>query len=98
MVMICQQIETMKPIRNNILVKPFPPEDISEGGIIVPDSVKTPSNKVKVIEVGNGVANKPMKLKQGDVGYRVKDWGTEVLIDGESHFLMEQDAILAINE
>ena len=85
----------MKPIRTQVLVKPFPSEEKSEGGIFVPDTAKKPSNKVKVVAVGNGFKNKPMLLKEVQTGFRVQDWGQEVLIDGELHFLMEQSAIIA---
>lgn len=78
------------------MVKPFPSDEVSEFGIIVPESLRTPSNKVKVVKVGNGTKDKPMKLKAGQSGYRVKDWGCEVLIEGELYFIMDQDAILAI--
>ena len=36
-----------------------------------------------------------MKLKEGDVGYRVKDWGQDILIDGQLHYIMDMDAIIA---
>ena len=85
----------MKPIRTQVLVKPFPSEEKSEGGIFVPDTAKKPSNKVKIVAVGNGFKNKLMLLKEGQTGFRVQDWGQEVLIDGELHFLMEQSAIIA---
>lgn len=85
----------MKPVGQNILVKPFPPDDISEGGVIVPDSLKKPSNKVTVIAVGPGTEKKPMRIRQGDVGFRIKDCGTEVPIDGETYFLLHQDWLLA---
>jgi len=85
----------MQPIKNQILFKPFPSDKISTGGIIIPDSVQGISNKGTIVKVGNGTKEKPMKLKQGDIGYRVKSWGTEIIIDGELYFLMEQDAILA---
>ena len=86
----------MKPILNNVLVKPFPPSDITEGGIFVPDSVKKPSNKVLIVEVGTGTRTKPMHLKKGQIGYRVKDWGTEIDIKGEKHYLMDASAIIAL--
>ncbi len=86
----------MRPVRNQILVKPFPPNELTQGGLVVPDSVKKPSNKVTIVDVGNGTASRPMRLKRGDVGFRVKAWGQEVLIDGESFFLMEDNAILAL--
>jgi chaperonin GroES len=87
----------IQPIRDNILVKPFDADNISEGGIIVPDSAKKPSNKVMIVAVGNGTGKKPMKLKPGMVGYRTKDWGLEVIWDNELHYLMNDEAILATN-
>lgn len=85
----------MKPIRNNVLVKPFPPSEQSEGGIFVPLSVRKDNNRGTVIAVGNGTKGRPMQFKPGQVVYRVKDWGTPVEIHGEKHFLMDDSAILA---
>lgn len=85
----------IQPIRNNVLVKPFPSDDKSVGGIIVSDAHKAISNKMRVIAVGNGVAKKPMKIKAGDTVFRVQNWGQEIEINGELHFLMDQDSLLA---
>lgn len=85
----------IQPIRNQVLVKPFPSDDVSSGGIYIPLSAQNVSNKVLVVNVGNGTIKKPMKLKPGEIGYRVKNWGVEVVVDGELHFLMESDSILA---
>jgi chaperonin GroES len=85
----------MQPIRNQIVCKPFPSNEVSEFGIIVPESARKPSNKVTITEVGNGTVERPMKLKEGDVGYRVKDWGQDILIDGQLHYIMDMDAIIA---
>ncbi len=81
----------MTPIRNQLLVQPFPSDNITEGGLLIPDSAKKPSAKVKVIKAGN-----KSKVKEGVTAYRVSDWGTEVIIDGVSHFIMEDNTILAI--
>ena len=86
----------MTPIRTQILFKPFPPEAFTEGGLIVPDSVKKPNNKGTIVKVGNGAAGRPMKLTPGQKAIRVQDWGVEGLVDGEQHFLMDMDSILAI--
>lgn len=86
----------MRPILNQVFVRPFPPDDISAGGIIVPDSCKKTSNKVTIVATGNGSKARPMHLKAGDVGFRVKDWGTEVLLDGEKHFIMDMGDIIAL--
>lgn len=86
----------MTPIRNQILVKPFPSDNTTEGGLLIPDSVKKPSAKVKIIKTGSGTTKKPMTLKEGQTAYRVDGWGTEIMIDGELHFIMEDNAILAV--
>jgi hypothetical protein len=36
-----------------------------------------------------------MHLKEKDIVYRVKDWGTPVDIQGERHYIMDQNAIIA---
>lgn len=92
-----EQHNNMTPIRSQILFKPFPPDTISTGGIYVPETAQQVNNKGTVIKVGRGTKDRPMMLKPGDIGHRVKDWGCEVIIDGEKHYLMDQDAILAIN-
>jgi len=85
----------MKAIRDNVLVKPFESDSVTAGGLYVPDSCKEISNKCTIVSVGEGTPKKPMRLKEGQIGYRVRDWGCEVLIDGELHYLMNQDAIIA---
>ena len=86
----------MKPIGQNILIKPFLGDEISEGGIFVPLSARKPSNKGVVMAVGNGSSQKPMQFKEGDKVFRVKGWGQEILVNDELHYLMTQDSILAI--
>lgn len=88
---------SMKPVRNNVLVKCFESSNISEGGIFVPDSAKTDSNKVLVVEVGTGTPKKPMNLRKGDVGFRVKDWGEPIIENGVKYYLMDSSAIIALH-
>lgn len=85
----------MTPIRDNVIVKPFESDNISSGGIIVSDAHKEVSNKVKVIAVGNGTKRLPMNWKPGDVGFRIKDSGDEIVIDGERHFIVKSNWIIA---
>jgi chaperonin GroES len=85
----------MQPIRNNILAKPFPPDIFSEGGILVPESARQESSKMRVIAVGEGTKDRKMIFKPGDIVYRVKDWGTPLEIEGELCYLMDQNAIIA---
>lgn len=86
----------MQPIRGNVLIKPFRTAETSKGGIFIPEMAMRIMNKGEVVAVGNGTKDMPMKLKQGDVVYRVRDWGQEVLVDGELHYIMDQKAVIAI--
>ena len=85
----------VQPIRDQVLVKLFPPEGVSVGGILVPDSYAEENNKAWVVAVGNGVSKKPTRFSPGMVVFRVKNWGTPIEIDGVIHYLMEDTALLA---
>ena len=82
----------MKPIQKKILFKPFIGSEVTAGGLFIPDTARTVSNKGEIVEVGERVT----KVKKGDIGWRVQGWGEEFIINGEKHFVMEQDAILAL--
>ncbi len=86
----------MQPILSPIIFKPFPSPEQTAGGIFVPQNAREISNKGTIVSVGNGTPQKPMKLKEGMVAYRVKSWGQEVMINNELHFIMDQGAILSI--
>lgn len=86
----------MTPIRNEILFKPFYSDGITAGGLIVPENCKRPLNKGTIISVGHGTPKRPMKLKVGMVAHRVQSWGEPYILDGELHFLMDENAILAV--
>lgn len=85
----------MQPIRNQILFKPFLNEEKTEGGLFVPESFRGESDKGEIVAVGKGTKGHPMRLKKGDIAFRVHKWGTEIKENGESLYLMEDSAILA---
>lgn len=86
----------IKPIRNNILVKSIRQDSQTKGGLFLPESYMVDSDKVEVVAVGEGLKNKPMRLKVGDIGYRVQKWGMPVEQNGETFYLMEQESIIAL--
>lgn len=86
----------MIPIRTQILFKPFPPDEVTDGGLFIPESARKISNKGEIVQVGGGTKDRPMKMKPGMKAYRVQDWGEGVLIGGELHYLMDMDSVLAL--
>jgi chaperonin GroES len=85
----------MIALRNQVIVKPFQSDEISAGGIIVPDAFKQRSNKAKVISAGSGTKKRPMLYEEGQTVYHVKGHGTEIEKNGEKYYIMDMDAILA---
>lgn len=85
----------IQPIREKVLVKPYPSDEMSSGGIIVSEAHRAVSNKMKVIAVGKGTKKEPMRFKAGETAYRVKGCGDEIIIDGEKHYLVSQGWLIA---
>lgn len=83
------------PILDNVLVKPFPSDEVSEGGIFVSEAHRAVSNKMKVVAVGNGTKKAPMTFKPGETVFRVKDGGDEIIIAGERYFLVKSNWLIA---
>ncbi len=93
----------IRPLQDHIMVKRINEEEMSKGGILIPDTAKEKPQQAKVIAVGKGKVNEDGKLQPLDVqkADRVligKYSGTEVNIDGEEHLIIREDDGLAILE
>lgn len=85
----------MKPIKNQIVFKPFITAEKTSSGLFVPENARKPMDKGIIVEVGEGSKDRPMRLKKGQIGYRVHQWGTLFEMKGEKFYLMDDSAILA---
>ena len=93
----------LKPLHDRILVKRLEEEQVTKGGIIIPDSAKEKPIKGEVVAAGPGkVADDgkkiTMSVKVGDQVIFNKYAGTEVKIDGEELLIMREDDVLAVIE
>jgi len=93
----------IRPLQDRIIVKRMAEEEMTKGGIIIPDSAKEKPMEGEVIAVGNGkILDNGQKstpdVKAGDKVLFSKYAGTEVKIDGEEHLIMREDDILGIIE
>ncbi len=91
----------IRPLQDRIIVKRMESEEMTKGGIIIPDSAKEKPMEGEVIAVGNGkILDNGQKstpdVKAGDKVLFSKYAGTEVKIDGEEHLIMREDDILGI--
>jgi chaperonin GroES len=84
------------PLHDRVLIKPAPVEDVTAGGIIIPDVAKEKPLRGTVFAAGAGKKDEPVTVKEGDVVLYGKYAGTEIQIDGELYLIMRESDILAI--
>jgi len=93
----------IRPLHDRLIVKRLDEEEMTKGGIIIPDTAKEKPIEGKVIAVGTVRIGKdgkkiPVDVKKGDRILFAKYGGTEVKIDGEEHLMMREEDVLAIIE
>ncbi len=93
----------VRPLNDRILVKRLAEEEMTKGGIIIPDSAKEKPAEGEVIAVGKGKVNDKgdrikLDVKVGDRVLFSKYGGTDVKLDGVDHLIMREDDILAVVE
>lgn len=88
----------LKPLADRVLIRPAAAEEVTLGGIIIPDSAKEKPLKGEVIAVGNGTKDDEMVLKAGDEVLYGKYAGTEIEFEGDKVLIMRQNEILAVIE
>ncbi len=93
----------VRPLHDRLIIQTMKEEEVTKGGIIIPDTAKEKPVEGKVIAVGAGRVKKdgtkmPLEIKKGDRVLYAKYGGTEIKIDGEDYLMMKEDDILAIIE
>lgn len=88
----------VKPLSDRVLIEPVAAEQVTSGGIIIPDSAKEKPLKGTVKAIGNGTKDEPMVVKEGDTVLYGKYSGTELEFDGVKYLIMRQSDILAVIE
>jgi chaperonin GroES len=97
------QTMSLRPLHDRLIVQRLEEDQVTKGGIIIPDSAKEKPQRGKVIAVGKGkVAEdgsiRPVDVKAGDVVLFGKYAGTEVKIENEERLIIREDDILAVIE
>jgi chaperonin GroES len=90
----------LQPMADLVLVKPNKSEQVSRGGIVLPDTAKEKPQEGTVIAVGTGRVSEagkkiPMDIAVGEVVLFSKYGGTEITVDGDELVLLHEADILA---
>jgi len=86
----------IRPLADSVLIEPTAAEEVTLGGIIIPDSAKEKPLRGNVLAVGNGTKDEEMVLKVGDQVLYGKYAGTEIEYDGSKYIIMRQSDVLAV--
>lgn len=90
----------LKPLGDRVVVKPITEEEVTKGGIILPDTAKERPQRGEIIAVGPGRLDEngkhiPMEVKKGDKVIYAKYAGTEIKEDDEEYLILRESDILA---
>tara|TARA_B100000315_G_C14595953_1_gene599334 strand:- start:14017 stop:14310 length:294 start_codon:yes stop_codon:yes gene_type:complete len=93
-------LKNINPLGDRVVVKPADAEDISSGGIILPDTAQEKPQQGTIEAVGPGKTSDAgamikMNLKKGDKVLYGKYSGTEITIGGSEYVFMKEGDILA---
>jgi chaperonin GroES len=91
----------LKPLGDRIVVKVLNQEEITKGGIVLPDTAKEKPQEGEVVAVGSGKVldngqKLPLEVKTGDKVLFSKYGGTEVKVEGEEYLILSERDVLAI--
>ncbi len=90
----------LQPLGDRVVVRPAAKEEVTKGGIVLPDTVKEKPQEGKVIAVGPGRLTDEgkrivMDVKVGDTVIYAKYGGTEIKEDDEELMILRESDILA---
>lgn len=93
----------LKPLGSRVVVEPMDTEDVTAGGIVLPETAKEKPQKGKVLSIGAGDRDEsgkriPMDVKAGDTVLFAKYAGTEIKVDGKKLLILRESDLLAIVE
>ena len=93
----------LKPLGGRVIVEPIEQEEMTAGGIILPETAKEKPQEGKILAAGPGDRDEdgeriPMEVQVGDKVLYAKYSGTEVKMDGKKLLILRESDILAILE
>jgi chaperonin GroES len=93
----------LKPLGGRVIVEPIEQDDVTSGGIILPETAKEKPQEGKILAVGPGDRDDDgkriaMEVKVGDRVLYAKYSGTEVKVDGKKLLILKENDILAMLE
>jgi chaperonin GroES len=91
----------LKPLYDRVVVKPIEADEVSAGGILIPDNAKEKPTKGEVVAIGEGKALdsgsvRAPKVKVGDKVIYGQYAGSSYKLEGVEYKIVKEDDILAV--
>jgi chaperonin GroES len=91
----------LKPLGNRVVVEPLEQEEMTAGGIVLPETAKEKPQKGKILSAGPGERDEdgkyiPMDVKEGDTVLFAKYAGTEIKVESKKLLILRETDLLAI--
>jgi len=91
----------LTPLGDRVIVEPLEGEEVTAGGIILPETAKEKPQQGKVLAAGPGARDDDgkrvaMDVKVGDTVLYAKYSGTEVKIKDKKYLILRENDVLAI--
>lgn len=95
------KMASIKPLGQRVLVKRLDAEEVSAGGIVLPDTAQEKPQEAEVVSLGTGGKDDngndiKFSVKKGDKVLISKYGGTDVKVDGEDLLIISESDILGV--
>ncbi len=89
------------PLGENVIIKRLEAEQVTAGGIVLPDTAREKPQQGRVLSVGDGRlladgSRAEHQVAEGDRVLFASYGGSEVVVDGEDLLIMAEGEILAV--
>jgi len=90
----------LEPLADRMVIRPIEREEITKGGIVLPDTAKEKPQEGEILAVGPGRLSDdgkriPMDVQKGDIVLYSKYGGTEIKVEDEELIILRESDILA---
>ena len=92
----------LRPLADRVIVEALDKEEVTPGGILLPETAKEKPQEGRVISVGpgrwdeDGKKRVEMEVAEGDTVIFAKYSGTEIKLDDKKYLILSEKDILAV--
>jgi len=91
----------LRPLGDRIVLKPGKEEEVTKGGIVLPDTAKKKPREGEVLAVGPGRLlengeRAPLEVSVGDVVIYSEYGGTNITIGDDEFVILDEGSVLAV--